>query len=46
MWFVGDRKVQRGFYWRDLRERDDLEDLGIDEKIILKCIFKKWNGEK
>jgi hypothetical protein len=39
------KEVHRGFCWGDLRERDDLEDLGIDEKIILKCIFKKWNEE-
>jgi hypothetical protein len=38
-------EVYRGFCFGHLRERDDLEDLGIEEKIILKCIFKKWNGE-
>lgn len=27
------------------RERDDLEDLCLDGKIILKCTFIKWNGE-
>jgi hypothetical protein len=21
-----------------------LEDLGVDEEIIIKCIFKKWDG--
>jgi len=31
------------FWWRDLRERDCLEDMGIDWRIILKWIFKKWN---
>jgi hypothetical protein len=27
-----------------LRERDRLENLSIDEKIILKWIFRKWSG--
>jgi hypothetical protein len=33
------------FWWRYLRERDHWEDLGVDEKIILKCFFNKWDGE-
>jgi hypothetical protein len=29
-------------FWRgNLRERDCLTDLGVDERIILKCILKK-----
>jgi hypothetical protein len=28
----------------NLRERDLLEDVGVDGKIIFKWIFKKWGG--
>jgi hypothetical protein len=27
-----------------VKEGDHLERLGVDGKIILKCIFEKWNG--
>jgi hypothetical protein len=26
----------------NVRERDHLEDPGIDKRIILSCIFRKW----
>jgi hypothetical protein len=33
-----------GFWWGNLRERNHFKDLGIDGRIVLKWIFKKWNG--
>jgi len=31
--------------WRgNLRERDHLEDSGVDGRIILRRIFRKWDG--
>ena len=31
--------------WRGtLRVRDHLEELGVDERIILKWIIRKWDG--
>jgi hypothetical protein len=38
-------EVHTEFWWRDLRERHHVEDLGINENIILKWILKKWNEE-
>jgi hypothetical protein len=38
---IGERRVHAGFWSGNLRERDQLEDLGGGERIILKWIFKK-----
>jgi hypothetical protein len=36
--------VHTGFWRRNLRERDHLEGPGVDGKIVLSWIFRKWDG--
>ena len=36
--------MHTGFWCRHLRVRDHFEDPGICGRIILKLIFKKWDG--
>jgi hypothetical protein len=46
MWHVWEIvDVHTGFWYRDLRKRDQLEDPGVDGRTILKWILKKWDGE-
>jgi hypothetical protein len=42
---MGKRRGADRVLVRGPRERDDFEHLVIDGSIILKCIFKKWDGE-
>jgi hypothetical protein len=35
--------VHTGFWWGNLRNRDHLEDTGVDGRIIFKWILKKWD---
>jgi hypothetical protein len=39
-----EESCMQGFWWEKLRERYHLEDLGIDNGILLKWIFKGWDG--
>jgi hypothetical protein len=39
---MGKRKVHTEFWWGDLREGAHLGDPGVDGRIILKWIFRKW----
>jgi hypothetical protein len=46
MWHVWEtEEVHTAFWSRDPRERDHLVNLGVDGRIILKCVFKKWYGD-
>ena len=37
-------EVCTGFWWGNPRERDHWGDPGIDGRIILRWIFRKWEG--
>ena len=41
---MGRGKAYTGFWWGNLRERNRLGDPGVDGRIILRWIFKKWEG--
>ena len=40
---MGTGEVQVGFWFGDPKERDNLEDAGLDGRIIFKRLFKKWD---
>jgi hypothetical protein len=40
---MGKNKVHTGFWCVNLRERDHLEEPGLDERILLRRIFRKWD---
>jgi hypothetical protein len=39
----GREEACTGFWWGNLRERDHLVDPGVDGRIILRRVFKKWD---
>jgi hypothetical protein len=44
MWHVwGTGEVYTEFWWGNLREGDHLEDLGVDDRIRLRWLFRKWD---
>jgi hypothetical protein len=44
VWDEQDEENAPKFCWENLGERNHLEQLGVGERIILKWIFKKYNG--
>jgi hypothetical protein len=41
--WIGEGEACTGFWRGNLRERDHWGDPGIDERIILRWIFRKWD---
>jgi len=41
---VGKGEAYTGFWWGNLRVRDQLGDPDVDGRIILRWIFRKWDG--
>jgi hypothetical protein len=39
---MGEKRGVYGFWWGHLKERDHLGDPGVDVRIILRWIFRKW----
>jgi len=42
--FMGRGEVYTGFWWENLRESGHLKHPGVDGRIILRWIFRRWNG--
>ena len=42
--YEGRGEVHTRFWWRNVRESDHLDDLGVGGRIILIWIFRKWDG--
>jgi len=42
--YMGRREVHTGFWWRNLIEKDHLEDPGFNERITLRWISWKCDG--
>ena len=41
----GGEDVQTGFWYENLMERDHLKDQVVYGRLILRWIFRKWNGD-
>jgi hypothetical protein len=40
---MGEGEVSIGFWWFNLRERDHIEDTGLNGRIILRWNIRKWD---
>jgi hypothetical protein len=42
---TSERRGHAGFWWGNLRRREHFEHLGIDARIIIKWMFKKFDAK-
>jgi hypothetical protein len=40
---MGRREAYTGLWWENLKERDYLEDPGVNGRIILRWILRNWD---
>jgi hypothetical protein len=40
------REMPAGFCLENLKKRDNLEDIGVDVRIVLTWILKQWDGKE
>ena len=41
--YGGIEETHTGFCWVNVKEKDHLEDPGVDGRILLRWIFRKWD---
>jgi hypothetical protein len=41
---MGRGPVHREFWWGNLRERGHIEEPGVDGRIMVRSVFRKWVG--
>jgi hypothetical protein len=41
---MGREETCTGFWWGNLREKDNSRNPGVDGKIVLRLIFRKWDA--
>jgi hypothetical protein len=42
---MGKDDVYTKHWWENLRKEDHLDNPGVDGRIILRWVFKKWDGD-
>jgi hypothetical protein len=46
MWHVWESKMHTGFRWGNVKERDSMENLGVDGRVRVEFVLKIWKSWK